>query len=87
MAKVNGYKCKRSVWLNESGGKNTKSMWWNDKIKAAVRRKEAAWKEVLAANDEEAKERFKELYREEKRKVKRYIYQNKKTVNEQFGKN
>ena len=68
MAKVNGYKCKRSVWLNESGGKNTKSMWWNDKIKAAVRRKEAAWKEVLAASDEETKERFMEGKRTERRR-------------------
>ena len=24
------------------GGKNLKSVWWNDKIKAAVKRKEAA---------------------------------------------
>ena len=27
-------------------GKNPKSVWWNDEIKAAVRRKEAAWKGV-----------------------------------------
>ena len=60
-------------------------MWWNDEIKAAVRRKEAAWKEVLAASDEEAKERCMEAYREEKRKVKKCIYQSKKKVNEQFG--
>ena len=33
-------------------GKNPKSVWWNDEVKAAVRRKE-----VLAASDEEAKER------------------------------
>ena len=26
------------------GGKNPKGMWWNDEIKAAVRRKEAEWK-------------------------------------------
>ena len=37
------------------GGKNPKSLWWNDEIKAAVRRKEAAWKEVLAASNEEIK--------------------------------
>ena len=36
-------------------GKNSKSLWWNDEIKAAVRRKEAAWKEVLAASNEEIK--------------------------------
>ena len=66
-------------------GKNPKSVWWNDKIKAAVRRKEAAWNEVLAVSDEEAKERCMEAYREEKRKVKRCIIQSKKKVNEQFG--
>ena len=32
-----------------------------------------------------AKERYMEAYREEKRKVKRYIYQSKKKVNEQVG--
>ena len=39
----------------------------------------------MVASDEEAKERFLEAYREEKRKVKRCIYQNKKKVDEQFG--
>ena len=39
------------------GGKNPKSVWWNDEIKAAVKRKETAWKEVLEDNDEEEKER------------------------------
>ena len=40
---------------------------------------------MLAASDKEAKERCMEAYREEKKKVKRYIYQRKKKVNEQFG--
>ena len=40
------------------GGKNQKRVWWNDEVKAAVSRKEAAWKEVLAASNEEAKERY-----------------------------
>ena len=40
----NGRKRKRSTWFSESRGKNPKSMWWNDEIKDAVRRKEAAWK-------------------------------------------
>ena len=40
---------------------------------------------MLAASDEEAKERCVEAYREEKRKVKKFIYQTKKKVNEQFG--
>ena len=40
---------------------------------------------MLAASDEEVKERCIEVYREEKRKVKRCIYQSKKIVNEQFG--
>ena len=47
-------------------GKNPKSVWWNDEIKAGVRRKEAAWKEVLAAINEEVKEKCMEAYREEK---------------------
>ena len=57
----------------------------NEEIKAAVRRKKAAWKEVLATRDQEAKERCMEAYREEKRKVKMCIIQSKKKVNEQFG--
>ena len=36
-------------------GKNLKSVWWNDEIKAAVRRKEASWKGVLAVSDEKAR--------------------------------
>ena len=39
---------------------------------------------MLANNDEEAKERCMEAYREEIRKVKRCIYQSKKKINEQF---
>ena len=35
--------------------KNPKSVWWNDEVKAAVRRIEAVWKGVLAASDEEVK--------------------------------
>ena len=40
---------------------------------------------MFAAGDEEAKERCIKAYREEKRKAKRCIYQSKKKVNEQFG--
>ena len=53
-------------------------MLWNDEVKAAVRRKEAAWKKVLGARDEDAKERCLEIYKEEKRKVKKCICQSKK---------
>ena len=42
-------------------------------------------KEVLGNSNEEAKERCLEVYREEKREVKRCIYQSKKKVNEQLG--
>ena len=66
------------------GGGNSKSVWWNDEVKTMVKRKEDAWKEVLGARDEDAGERSLEVYKEEKRKVKRCIYQNKKEVQEQF---
>ena len=36
-------------------GKTPKSVWWNEEIKAAVRRNEAAWKGVLEASDKETK--------------------------------
>ena len=38
----------------------------------------------MAASDEEAKERCREVYKEEKRKVKRCIYQSKRKINKQF---
>ena len=76
----NGYKRK----LRSSarvGGKNPESVWLNNEVKVAVRRKE-----VLAATNEEAKETCKKAYKEEKRKVKRCIYQSKNKVNKYFGK-
>ena len=39
------------------GGGNPKSMWWSDQVKAAVKRKEEAWKEVLGARDEDARKK------------------------------
>ena len=61
----NGGKCKNIVCGSvRVEGKNPKSVWWNDEIKAAVRRKEDAWKRVLAASDEENKERCMEVYRD-----------------------
>ena len=42
------------------GGNNPKSVWWNDVIKAMIKRKEAAWNEVLRARDEVAKEKSME---------------------------
>ena len=75
-----GGKCKRSMRLSESWEKTPKSVWWKDEIKAAVRRKEAAWKGVLAASDEETKEGCMEAYREDKRKVERCIIQSEKKI-------
>ena len=42
-----------------------------------VERKEAAWKLVLGARDEVAKERYMMVYKEGKGKVKRCIYSKK----------
>ena len=39
----------------------------------------------MAASNEETKERYMEVYKEEKRKVKSCIIQSKKKVNEQVG--
>ena len=50
-------------------GKNPKSVWWNDEVKAAVRRKEAAWK-VLAARDEEAKKDVWKLTEKKRERLK-----------------
>ena len=51
------------MWLRENGGRKPKSgVGWNNEVKAAVRRKESAWKELLAASDKEAKERCMEVY-------------------------
>ena len=67
------------------GGKNPMSVWWNDEVKAAVKRKDAAWNAALGARDEEVKERCLEVHKEENRKVKSCIYQSKNEVNKQFG--
>ena len=62
-------------------GRNPKSVCRNYEVKGVVKRKKAAWKEVLGAREEDAKERCMEAYKEENRKVKRCIYQSKKEVN------
>ena len=40
---------------------------------------------MLSAKEEDAKEKCLEVYKEEKIKVKRCIYQSKEEVHEQFG--
>ena len=67
------------------GGGNPKSVWWNDQVKAAVKRNKDVWKEVLGARDEDARERCLEVYKEEKRKVKRCIYQRRWSKNSLEG--
>ena len=62
-------------------GGNPRSVWWKDRVKAAFERKEDAWKETLGPRDEDAKERCLKVYKEENRKVKRGIYQNKEFMN------
>ena len=63
-------------------GKRPYNVWWTDVVKDAVERKDSARKDVLGARDEVAKDRCIEVYKEEKRKVKRCIYHNKKEANE-----
>ena len=53
----------RELCLSEFRGKNPKSVWWKDEAKTGIMRKEAAWKEVLAADDEEGKEICMVAYR------------------------
>ena len=68
------------------GGKNPKNVWWNDEVKAAVNRKEVAWKEVLIASNEDTKERCMVDYREGKKKVKGvYITAKRKYINSLEG--
>ena len=57
------------------GGKNPKSVRFNDQVRAAVKRKEAAWEEVFG-------ERCLEVYKEKRRNFKRCIYQSKNEVYE-----
>ena len=54
-------------------------------VERSIKRKEGASKEVLGARNEDAKESCLKVYKEEKRKVKRCIYQSKKEVQGQFG--
>ena len=50
------------------GEGSPKSMWWNDEVKAAVKRKVAAWKEMLGARD---KMQNKDVWRFTKKKGER----------------
>ena len=59
-----------------------RNIWRNDVLKVAVERME-----ILGARNEAAKERCMEVYKEEKRNVKRCIYFIKRRVNEKFGRN
>ena len=51
-------------------GKNPKNVWWNDMVKAAVKRMETVWKEVLGVRDEVAKNRCMEVYKRKIEKLK-----------------
>ena len=65
------------MWLSESGGgggNNPKSVWWNYEIKAAVRRKEAAWKakkKNVWMHTDKRRERLKDVYISEQKESKR----------------
>ena len=58
----------REVYGSERvGGKNPKSVWWSDEIKATVMRKEDAWKGVLAASDEDKRMMYGSVQRGEEK--------------------
>ena len=38
---------KQMCGLVRVGGGNPKNVWWNNQVKAAVKRKEGVWKEML----------------------------------------
>ena len=59
--------------------KNPKSVQWNDKVKAAVKRKEDAWKVLQLAMKRQKKDVWEHT---EKRNAKRCIYQSKNEANE-----
>ena len=50
------------------GGGNPKTVQWKNQVKAVVKRKEDAWKEVLGTRDEDQRERCLEVYKEKKEK-------------------
>ena len=79
----------REVFGSVKGGgkKYPKRVQWNDAVKPVTERKKAAWKEALGASGEVAKERFYGNSQRRKEKAYRCIYQSKKEVNKQFGKN
>ena len=54
------------------GDRNPKRVWLKGVLRATVerKRKEAAWKEVLGAREEVAKERCMEAYKEERQMLK-----------------
>ena len=63
-------------------GKNPKSVWWSDDIKAAVRRKEAAWKELWQLAMKRQKKDVRKYTEKKRERLKVYISQSKKKVNE-----
>ena len=59
-------------------GKCPMNLWWNNVVKPLAEREESAWKEVMGGRDEVAKDRYRNIYKEEKRKVKKCMYHSKK---------
>ena len=53
-------------------------------VKAAVERKEAAWKDVMGARVEVTKDRLWRSVKKKRKRLRKCIYQGKKEVNEQF---
>ena len=93
MAHECGEKNPKNVWWNDlvrATVERKEVLEANDKVAKdrymKVYKEKAAWKVVLGARDKEAKQRCMEADREENRKGKRFIYQGKEEVYEQFRK-
>ena len=68
-----------SVGVGEGSPKN---VWWNNEVKAAVKRKETAWRKCCEPEAKMQKKDVWEFTKKKRERLKRCIYQRKKGVHE-----